>query len=126
MKSLINWMKEAGWFAIPLTIFGVSVVWLFGFHQNSYYHYKVRLTFCDSRPDRFVDHYGMRCAGIVHESNQRYHTQALSSFTYESADHNFHEVLNVCEAVIVEKEFIGDYAQHEVPDFTNFIENEQQ
>jgi hypothetical protein len=110
MKGFVNWMKEVGWFAIPLAVFGVLVVWLFGFYQNSYYHYKVRLTFCDSRPERYVHHYGFRCAGIVNEGNGRYHAQALSSFTYESADHSQHEVFNVCEAVIVEKEFIGDYA----------------
>jgi hypothetical protein len=126
IKGFVNWMKEVGWFAIPLTVFGVFFIWLFGFYQNSYYHYKVRLTFCDNRPDRFVHHYGFRCAGIVNWGNVRYHAQALSSFTYESADHIQYEVLNVCEAVIVEKEFIGEYAQHEVPDFTNFIENEQQ
>ena len=102
-------MKEAGWFAILPSV-GVFFIWLFGFHlQSSYYHYKVRLTFCDSRPDRFVHHYGIRCAGIVNEGNGRYHAQTLSSFTYKSADHSQHEVFNVCEAVIVEKEFIGDY-----------------
>jgi hypothetical protein len=119
MKGFVNWMKEVGWFAIPLAVFGVLVVWLFGFYQNSYYHYKVRLTFCDSRPDRFVHHYGIRCAGIVNEGNGRYHAQTLSSFTYESADHSQHKVFNVCEAVIVEKEFIGDYTLHEVPEFIN-------
>jgi hypothetical protein len=101
-------MKEVGWFSIPLTV-GVFFIWLFGFHQSSYYHYKVRLTFCDSRPERYVHHYGFGCTGIVNEGNGRYHAQALSSFTYESADHSQHEVFNVCEAVIVEKEFMGDY-----------------
>jgi hypothetical protein len=109
IKGFVNWMKEVGWFAIPLTVFGVFFIWLFGFYQGSYYHYKVRLTFCDSRPERYVHHYGFRCAGIVNEGNGRYHPKALSSFTYKSADHSQHEVFNVCEAVIVEKEFIGDY-----------------
>ena len=94
---------------LMLTVFGVFFIWLFGFYQGSYYHYKVRLTFCDSRPERYVHHYGFRCAGIVNEGNGRYHPKALSSFTYKSADHSQHEVFNVCEAVIVEKEFIGDY-----------------
>ena len=109
IKGFVNWMKEVGWFAILPSV-GVFFIWLFGFYQSPYYHYKVRLTFCDSRPERYVHHYGFRCTGIVTEGNGRYHSKALSSFTYESADHSQHEVFNVCEAVIVEKEFIGDYA----------------
>lgn len=117
MSKFREWVDDTAWIVIPILLALWFCIWLFGYNEESYYRYQVRVTFCDSRPPRVVDHYGQRCPGIDNEEQGRYHSQALSSFDYKSANHVSHTLLNVCEVTIIDKTYLGDYTMKNVPNF---------
>lgn len=90
------------------------VYWLFFEYKHSYYEYEVRVTFCDGRPPRIVKFIDKYCPGITYNENSRYHSQALSSFEYNSentVNNHSQKLLNVCEITILTKTFVGDYTE---------------
>jgi len=117
MKKFLNYLWENVWF-IGAVLGVLTLCFMFDGAKLSYHRYKVKVVFCDDRPPRYVEHYGMSLPRIDNESHTRHYSQALSKFEYTDPTHHKHELLDVCEVIIFEKEYLGDYTLSDVPDFT--------